>query len=51
MVLLFNYMNPQKYKNLRAPGVVTTPFGGRTRGEAVHPAVDFANKSGTPIQT
>lgn len=42
-------MNPQKYNNLRAPGKITTPFGGQTRGESNHPGVDFANKSGTPI--
>jgi len=42
-------MNPRKYTNLRAPGVVTTPYGGKTRGEAVHPGVDFANKKGSPI--
>jgi len=42
-------MVPQNYKNLRAPGVITTPFGGKTRGEANHPGVDFANKAGTPI--
>lgn len=42
-------MNPRKYSNLRAPGVITTPFGGRTRGEPSHPGIDFANASGTPI--
>lgn len=42
-------MNLQKYNNLRVPGVITTPFGGRTRGESQHPGVDFANRSGTPI--
>ena len=42
-------MNPRRFNNLRAPGVVTTPFGGSTRGEANHPGVDFANRSGTPI--
>lgn len=35
--------------NLQAPGVITTPFGGQTRGEAIHPGIDFANKTGTPI--
>jgi murein DD-endopeptidase MepM/ murein hydrolase activator NlpD len=40
-------MNPKnKFKNL---GNLTTPFGGKTRGEAFHPGVDFANKEGTPI--
>lgn len=38
-----------KYNKLRAPGVITTPFMGKTRDEPVHPGVDFANKSGTPI--
>ena len=42
-------MNPQKYTNLKVPGKITTPFMGKTRGEAQHPGVDFANKSGTPI--
>ena len=38
----------QKYKNL---GVVTTPFGGSTRGEARHPGVDIANNMGTPVKS
>ena len=38
-----------KYKNLRLPGKITTPFGGRTKDEPVHPGVDIANISGTPI--
>lgn len=42
-------MNPSKYPNLKAPGVVTTPFGGTTKDEAQHKGVDFANRSGTPI--
>lgn len=42
-------MNPKRNNNLQAPGKITTPFGGSTRGEATHPGVDFANKSGTPI--
>lgn len=42
-------MDPIKYNNLRAPGVITTPFGGQTKDEGYHPGVDFANKSGTPI--
>ena len=42
-------MHPRKYNNIRIPGRITTPFGGRTRGEANHPGVDYANKSGTPI--
>jgi murein DD-endopeptidase MepM/ murein hydrolase activator NlpD len=41
-------MNPKRFNNLRMPGVVTTPFGGKTRGEPIHPGVDIANKSGTP---
>lgn len=41
-------MNPKRY-NLKAPGVVTTPFGGQTRGEKNHLGVDFANRSGSPI--
>lgn len=44
-------MDIKKYKNLIVPGVITTPFNGKTRGEAVHPGVDFANKSGTPIKS
>jgi murein DD-endopeptidase MepM/ murein hydrolase activator NlpD len=42
-------MNPTRYKNLQAPGVVTTPFLGRTKDENPHKGVDFANKTGTPI--
>jgi len=42
-------MNPRNYKNLRLPGRITTPFGGRTKDEPVHPGVDIANVSGTPI--
>lgn len=38
-----------KYNKLRAPGVITTPFMGQTRGEPQHPGVDFANKEGTPV--
>jgi len=34
------------FKNL---GVMTVPFGGRTRQEDFHPGVDFANEKGTPI--
>ncbi len=41
-------MNPQGGK-LKLPGRITTPYGGKTRGEAVHPGIDIANKSGTPI--
>lgn len=41
-------MNPQGSK-LQLPGQITTPFGGKTRGEAVHPGLDIANKTGTPI--
>jgi hypothetical protein len=43
-------MNPKKYNNLKLPGNLTTPFMGKTRGEPVHPGVDFANKEGTPIE-
>lgn len=42
-------MNPNKYKKLRLPGRITTPFGGSTRGESFHPGLDVANSSGTPI--
>lgn len=38
-----------KYNNLRLPGVITTPFGGKTKDEATHPGIDVANKSGTLI--
>ena len=34
---------------MRAPGKITTPFMGKTRGETVHPGVDFAAPSGTPV--
>lgn len=37
---------PPEFKNL---GTVTTQFGGNTRSEAFHPALDIANKEGTPI--
>lgn len=37
---------PASFKNL---GTITTPYGGQTRFEAQHPAVDIANKIGTPI--
>ena len=41
--------NPtQRFKNI---GVLTVPFGGSTKEEAVHPGVDFANTMGTPIHT
>lgn len=30
-------------------GVVTTPFGGSTRGEGFHPGIDIANTIGTQI--
>lgn len=42
-------MNSQKYTNLRVPGKITTPFLGRTRGEAIHPGIDIANRTGTNI--
>ena len=39
--------NPQgRFKNL---GVITVPFGAKTREENFHPGVDFANNKGTPI--
>ena len=44
-------MDPKKYNNLRLPGSITTPFGGATKGEKFHPAIDFANKEGTPISS
>lgn len=34
---------------LKKIGNLTTSFGGQTRGEAFHPGVDLANKSGSPI--
>jgi murein DD-endopeptidase MepM/ murein hydrolase activator NlpD len=41
------------YKNLNTDisslGVLTTDFGGSTRYEKFHPAIDIANKIGTPI--
>jgi murein DD-endopeptidase MepM/ murein hydrolase activator NlpD len=42
-------MISQKYKNLTSLGNVTTPFGGKTKGEKFHPGVDVANVQGTPI--
>ena len=44
----------QKYANLKGMkfedlGVRTTPYGGSTRVENVHPGIDIANKIGTPI--
>lgn len=45
-------MNPrptQKYNNLTKLGRVTTPFGGTTSQEAIHPGIDIANRPGTPI--
>ena len=39
--------NPQqRFTNL---GVITVPYGGKTKEEAVHPAIDVANNIGTPI--
>lgn len=35
--------------NLKVPGVITTPFGGKTKDETVHPGLDIANKEGTQI--
>ena len=42
-------MNPSKYKNLRLPGKITTPFGGNTRSEPIHGGIDVANVAGTPV--
>jgi murein DD-endopeptidase MepM/ murein hydrolase activator NlpD len=42
-------MGPNNFQTLRKLGNLTTPFGGRTRGEAYHPGIDVANKPGTPI--
>ncbi len=42
-------MNPKKYNNLKLPGKITTPFGGKTRGESNHPGIDVANAPGTPV--
>lgn len=42
-------MDIKKYKNLILPGKITTPYGGKTRGESFHPGIDIANASGTPI--
>jgi len=39
-------MNPNYFKNL---GRLTTPFGGKTRGESSHKGIDIANKTGTLI--
>ena len=40
---------PPRKSNLQLPGRITTPYGGKTRGEAFHPGLDIANKTGTPI--
>ena len=44
-------MTPNKqYQILKTKlGVVTTPFGGKTRYENKHLGIDIANKEGTPI--
>ena len=40
--------NPNhRFKNTL--GVLTVPFGGKTKDEDFHPGVDYANKMGTPI--
>jgi len=36
-------MNLKKTK-LNIPGNITTPFGGKTRGESFHPGLDIANR-------
>lgn len=44
-------INPlEKFKNLSL-GTLTVPYGGHTEQEPVHPGVDIANSSGTPIHT
>lgn len=44
-------MTPNKtYPNLKTKlGVVTTPWGGKTKYESFHKGVDIANKNGTPV--
>lgn len=44
-------MTPNKqYQNLKTKlGVVTTPYGGKTKYERFHGGIDLANKNGTPI--
>lgn len=42
-------MNSHGSNKIRIAGNITTPYGGKTRGEPVHLGVDIANKSGTPI--
>lgn len=42
-------MISQRYNKLKVPGRVTTPFMGRTRGEAQHPGLDIANLPGSPV--
>ena len=39
-------MDPKQFTNL---GKITTPYGGQTKVEPVHPGVDIANKKRTPI--
>lgn len=43
--------NPQSRFKTIGLGKVTVPFGGKTEQEDVHPGVDVANSSGTPIHT
>jgi len=42
-------MSVIRYNNLKIPGVITTPFNGKTRDDPNHKGIDIANKSGTPI--
>jgi murein DD-endopeptidase MepM/ murein hydrolase activator NlpD len=41
--------NPQKKFKTLGLGVLTTPFGAKTREESFHPGVDIANQIGTKI--
>ena len=48
-----NAPTPQSYKNLNTNfnkiGAITTGYGDSTRYEKFHPAIDIANKIGTPV--
>lgn len=48
-----NLLHPiqKTFKNLASLGKITTGFGGQTRYESFHPAVDIASEKGTPIPT
>lgn len=46
---MFKLPIKQRFPSLTSLGPITTHWGGQTAYEAFHPAVDIANKKGTPI--